>query len=66
VKRICDQHDEDNSSNNKIKKTLGEKLHEQISKPEQYMRVPGIPRIISFAYTDKIAEVKMEYRGDSV
>ncbi len=34
--------------------------------PQLYRVEQGVPRIIGFAYTDKIAELKMDYRGHCI
>jgi len=53
-------------SSNQIKLDDIGKIEEIISKPDLFEMIKGVPRILGFTYTKKVAEIKMESCGDSV
>lgn len=62
-------NDDDGESQNKYEpqfSKLASNLQSRIETPVLYKKVAGVPRIIGFAYTDKIAELKMDFCGDCV
>lgn len=73
VNRIAEQNqdeigpcmEKENSGSAEISAVRG-KIEEIISHPDFFEMIKGVPRILGFTYTNKIAEIKMESCGDSV
>lgn len=50
--------DKENSGSSEISAVRG-KIEEIISHPDLFEMIKGVPRILGFTYTNKIAEIKM-------
>lgn len=61
-----DSNIQSDKSQDEVKNDDFGRIEEIISKPDLFQMIKGVPRILGFTYTQKIAEIKMESCGDSI